>query len=958
MSAVFRARVLAVSVAASLLVVGPTPASAASPKAAPAPVDVATSAEPCVDEASDLRAALEVATRCDQAVEAVSERTTHTTVTVDPSGTATMRTSVAPERVERDGQWSAIDPTLRQDAAGGLVPVATLADVRLSGGGPGPMVRWAEGGTTFTLGWPLGPLPTPRTDGDTAVYPAVLPGVDLHLTATVDGFSWVLEVKTPAAAANPALRRITYDVGGNARLAEAANGGLTVSEPSGRLFAAAPGAVMWDSSRPAGPEPVAGRAGRSPAGSSPDALMSDARQPGDAATTAPVDVAVAAGDLVVSPDPALLDDAGARFPIFIDPSFNKLATKWAYASSNDENNDTSNARVGLNVETGALYRSYFQFDTSTIRNKTILAAEFQMELDHSYSCGATYLNLFQTSAFSVASGGRISWGALPLGVEANWLDLWGGNAHEGAPCNQPNVTAVFDGADVLEKVRYAATQWSTYHVGLCACTKTGTLESDQDRWKRFETNKSYMVVTFSLPPFKPVATPFTTTADCYKQCASPARVRTTVPVLRFNVGAPYGGDVLTAVEIRTAATETAPIVVPSATFRVTVSTAATSSPVKAAALQVPAGKLANGSTYYWRGTSQNENALWSGWSAWFSFTVDTVAPTLSSVSSVQFPLRQWGATVGTPGTFTFAGTDATDYTWWVDSGTATTSAATSVSHTPAKDMVHTMNVRALDVAGNASATYAYQFWVSPVPNRCWNWRLNETSGTIAADVGNTDANDTVCGPIGSSVTAMPGTMTATGAQWTNDLERGPVVTFDGTGHINTTSAVLDTTKAFTVAAWVKFTNLAADDFQTVVSQAGVNASRFQLQYRKDANGNTGGYCFTMRATDVVGVVPVSACAPQISWPVVQGQWVHVAGVYDPAANTMRVFVMGDLETCGGDTAQAVPPAPWAAGGRFAIGRGTVDVGDTPGWRLRGSVSKVYAHQRALANTEICQMSLQ
>lgn len=926
----------------------------------------------CVAQAADVREALAVAVACGTEVEALSHRTEYTQVRVNPSGTATLVSAVTPQRVRRsDGSWADVDLSLRVAGSdGSLAPVATLANVRFSGGGPGPMVTWQENGSRFTLSWPGGPLPAPRVEGDTAVYESVLPGVDLHLTSTVDGFRYVLAVKTLAAAANPALRQVRYRVGGDVLVKPTVEGGLTVLDSSGRFFAASPGAVMWDSSvDPAAvgdlsPADISGFTA-APA-KLPGELVSDAHRPGAASAVAQVGVAVVGRDLVVTPDADMLTDPNAALPIFIDPPFNKLATKWAYATSNNENNDTTNARVGLNPTTGARYRSYFQFDTSAMHDTTVLSAKIQMELDHSWSCGPTWVWLYQTSAFSVGSGGRIPWsgtGSLPLGSGATALDTWEGNAHEGGSCPQPNVTAVFQSTTLLEKVRYAVTQWHTYHVGLCACNDQGEYESSQDRWKRFETGKSYLIATYDLAPYKPVGQAFTTTADCYKQCSSPAVVRTTVPTLRIKVQAPFGGILLTAVEVRTDDTDTAPIVVDSGSFRVTTSTTpvttAGASPAVVDDIQVPAGKLSSGGTYYWRATTRNENNLWSGWGTWQSFTVDTTAPSVSSVTSVEYPFQAWGAQVGTAGTFTFSGSpDVADYTWWVDSGASTTTTGTTANHTPSTDMVHTLHVRAKDVAGNASATFDYQFWVSTLVNRCWNWRLDETSGMTAADKGNTDPADTVCAPIGTSVTAMPGTLSSSGVAWVADAERNRVASFDGTGQIATSSAVLDTTKAFTVAAWVKFTDLAANDYQTVLSQAGVNVSRFQLQYRKDANGGAGGFCFTMRGSDAVGSPPVSACAAPVSWPVTQGQWVHLAGIYDPVANTIRVFVMGDRLTCGGDVAEATAPSSWSATGKFYIGRGTNGTSGTPAWWMTGSVGKVYAHQRALANTEICQMSQQ
>jgi len=296
----------------------------------------------------------------------------------------------------------------------------------------------------------------------------------------------------------------------------------------------------------------------------------------------------------------------------------------------------------------------------------------------------------------------------------------------------------------------------------------------------------------------------------------------------------------------------------------------------------------------------------------------------------------------------------------VDAGPVTTVAATggdpatatTGSYTPATDMVHTLYAKAKDVAGNVGPTVEHQFWVTPLANRCWNWRLDETAGATAKDWGNQDSADVVCPPIGSSVTAMPGAVSS-GVTWTADAERGQVASFDGTGEIATPGAVLDTTKAFTVTAWVKLTDLASGSVQTVVSQAGDDVSDLSLEYRRDVNGGAGGFCFTMAAGD--GEL-TTACADPVSWPVSENQWVHLAGVYAPTLDAIRVHVMGDPQFCAGDFGEAPFTSPRPANGAFLIGRGTQGADDSPAHQLVGRVSDVYGFQRVLSNEEICQMS--
>ncbi len=911
--------------------------------------------EDCPTDAADAVAAARVAAQCDVRVEVLSERTESTQVFAEPSGAQTLVASTSPERVRRaDGSWADLDPSLRRDGDG-LVPVASLVDIRFSAGGAGPLVTWRAGRSVFTLSWPES-LPTPTVEGGTARYAEVLPGVDLTATATSDGYTHALVVKNSGAATSAALREVRYRVGGDLRLVSSAEG-LTLVDAVGNPVASSSPATMWDSSfAPAEAGEVLPGVNIAAAAASP--LRSDATRPGPGARSAPIGVALADGDLVVRPDVGMLTRADVVYPLFIDPAMNQQRSKWAYANSGNSNNSDGKMWVGLNPPAydGYRYRSYFEFNISALAGSTILSAYAQATLYHSWSCSATWMYLFRVGgAIPVAGGARMAFSALPLGsgVGAVWLDSWAGNANKAGGCGytQPDMTAIFDKADVkLDLQAVANASGSTYTLGMCACdgdVNHGSYEYDQNRWKKFYADPTYLVVTYDKAPNAPVAQAFSTSA-CYVACVSPAVVRTTQPTLKVNVSDPYNGNLSTTFEVRTAASGTATLVTGNAAAPVVTAAPGT------AQWQVPSGKLVNGSTYYWRARSRDEASLVGAWSAWQTLTVDTSTPAMASVSSVKYPAGQWGAVVGTQGTFTFtAGSDVRDFTWSVDSGSLTTVTASgtnpktaSVTHTPATDMVHTLHVRAKDVAGNVGATFDHQFWVSPVANKYSHWALDATSGTVAADSGT-----------GGS-TLSPGTLSGT-VTWANDPIRLNVASFAGSGQIATAGPVLDTTKAFTVAAWVRFTDLTASGgYQTVVSQAGANTSRFQLEYRADANGGTGGFCMTMRATDVSGATPVTACATQNVWPVIEGEWVHLAGVYSPTLGEIRIYVMGDPAQCGGDTEAVSFSGSWSATGQLVIGRSNTGGGGAAAAWLTGDVDAVYAYQRALAETEVCQLALQ
>ncbi|MFE6775287.1 LamG-like jellyroll fold domain-containing protein [Streptomyces sp. NPDC057702] len=213
--------------------------------------------------------ALDQARRTGARVEVTSLRTETSEVFATPTGALEAREHVRPVRVRVDGGWRPVDTGLRRSADGAVVPGGTSVGLEFSGGGTAPMVRLRQAGRELALSWPA-PLPEPRLEGDSAVYSEVLPGVDLRLTAEVDGFAQLLVVKSAAAAASEKLAELRLRVGARGvTVREGPDGTLAaVDEGAGSAVFEAPRPVMWDSSgtaargtgaRPAGeptPEPA------------------------------------------------------------------------------------------------------------------------------------------------------------------------------------------------------------------------------------------------------------------------------------------------------------------------------------------------------------------------------------------------------------------------------------------------------------------------------------------------------------------------------------------------------------------------------------------------------------------------------------------------------------------------------------------------------------------------------
>lgn len=161
--------------------------------------------------------------------------------------------------------------------------------------------------------------------------------------------------------------------------------------------------------------------------------------------------------------------------------------------------------------------------------------------------------------------------------------------------------------------------------------------------------------------------------------------------------------------------------------------------------------------------------------------------------------------------------------------------------------------------------------------------------------------------------------------------------FDGySGHaITRNRGPLDTTESFTVSAWVNYANKSG--IALAVGQLADVTSVFGLGVGIDQK-----WIFGMKKEDLTGPEHnVVAYGPVASRSNV---WVHLTGVSDRAAGTIRLFVNGKLEA-------EVPYArPLNAGGPLTIGRGQFDAVAHNFWP--GAVIDVSVFQTALSADQI------
>ncbi|WP_147457159.1 LamG domain-containing protein [Micromonospora pisi] len=856
--------------------------------------------------------------------------------------------SVAPQRVRRaDGSWAPISPDLVRQADGSLKPAATLADVSFSAGGSGPLVTWREGVSTFTLSWPLGALPVPKVSGATATYESVLSGVNLHVTATAEGYTHSVELLTPAAAKNPAVRQLRYVTGGNTRVERASDGTLRLLGSGGGVVATSGAARMWDSSsdpaRAGEVLPAVAAARASGRVAVPVGEPATAVEPAVTSRIAPVGLALDGEQLTVVPDSKLLADPALTYPVFVDPPFEKFRSRWAYATSNGENNDGSSARVGrepADTGSGERYRSFFEFDTAPLLRKKIMTANVRLVLDHSYSCDSTPVRMYRTSGITVGSAGRMGWTTRPLpGV---FVAGWDGHANETGGCGavQDDMDAEFGGS-IKGDLQWALDSGYTgYTVGLCACDTNGAEESNQERWKRFYTDKAWLEVTYDSVPATP--TSLTTTGQ-----ACGATIGTSSPTFRAFYGDPDGANDSLTGHLEFQLLPDGPVV------GITGPTKPGNSYGDYVLASLGSGSP-EGKTFQWR-VKTRDAAGWESpdWSPWCRFTVDTAKPPRPGVSSSGYPND--GVAHGGPGisaifTFTAGVSDVTRYVYgWAGSPQPMTTvnvspgASYSVVLTPPRYSSNTLNVYSLDGANKQSDTHSYSFLVKAPTAPVAHWPLDTIDAHNLTDqIGNAD-------------------LTPTGnLSWANDsrIIGAATASFDRSVHLLTSGPAVNTTQSYSVATWVRLGDFDPSDPDidlpdwnlTAVSQSGTKVGAFALGVRMlDGQPHWGlalpGIDMGEGGSGTTHVVSPAALTVRDV-----GRWVHLAAAYDSATREARLYVDGVLAASATRT-----PATWNATGPVMIGaiRWTPASG-VPGlsdaWR--GQITDVRMWQRVMVPDDL------
>ncbi|MDT7787864.1 MAG: hypothetical protein QOF58_6283 [Pseudonocardiales bacterium] len=327
------------------------------------------------------------------------------------------------------------------------------------------------------------------------------------------------------------------------------------------------------------------------------------------------------------------------------------------------------------------------------------------------------------------------------------------------------------------------------------------------------------------------------------------------------------------------------------------------------ATNVPSGSFAevtlpnpldDGVVYNWsvRVSDGKHHSKWVG----CEFQVDATAPNTPTISSTDYPTGGFNGSPGRAGVFTFSPNGSTDvvrYGWSLNVDTfanrvEATNGTADVLITPTQAGPNSLHVRAYDKAGN-SAVQTYVFLVRSESTPVAAWNFDETGGTTAAD---TTGN-------GHALTLNGATL---GTGYSKNGQVNTASSFSATD-----SAIVDTSRQFSVSAWVKLDN--ANTTYTIASQDGDQGSGFALQYS-------------------VGPADV-------------GVWNHLLGAYDPIAHKMSLYVNGKLKSTTDVTLTN-------ASGAFVVGAGKS--GGARVGQVAGTIDHVRVWDRSVSAAEAVKLS--
>ncbi|MFF0202136.1 LamG domain-containing protein [Streptomyces sp. NPDC005017] len=918
-------------------------------------------------------------------VEVIAERTSYSTTTANPDGTFTLTQSTSPRRVrDADGSWHKVDPTLERRADGTVGPKAAVVDLAFSGGGSGKnLIRIGNERGALSLGW-RGRLPEPVLKGATATYPEIFKGVDLELTATAEGYREVLVVKSARAAADPRLERVELTVRGQGlQVVPGRSGGLRAMDEDGNTVFSGPAGLMWDSS--GGTAGTKKPAVLQEAEQGPQALP-DLTVPDPRDTSAEMPVKVERDAISVRPDLGLLRGKDTVYPVRIDPSIGLGASERSVMSSDGDRFWQFNGDYGVGncSRLGPYYcdvdhtnRMYFEFGGTKLSGKQVVDATFRAKETWSFTCDPKSVDLKRTNNISEAT----RWPGPSVLDHIGDRNVSAGRGDLCSP-DQPDAWIEFNDnpSEPDENLTASVRNLAAGKFARLTLMLRATNEGDPAAWKRFDDNAELQVVYVPKPgvPSSVGLIPGDgTTAYCKKSQSDPLFVTRLDPMAQARV----------QTQVKPTSTEEKGQL--QAEFVVERGDDAAWHQVWSDYRPKPGWdpdetlekvrmtNRADTGLYRMRARTQSHwtygtksGDLWSSYSSWCYFKVDTTAPKRPQIidtgvyTECTADLCEGKGGPGIAGSFQLkpnaADTDIIGYRWRLLSqkkATETTGSTVTVKPVPSLSGVQILTVEAKDVRQRWGTPAEFTFKVATASGPVGTWHLSDGapgSGVITA-------KDTATEGTRHDLTLRPQT-DGTAAGWSVLGRRGTADhslrlnddvsdTAKQTGYAATSSPAVNTGDSFTISAWALLTDGSAN--RIIASAPGAGSSAFALYYSSAAKK----WVFNRTAADASSAVYIRSYADAENPP--REVWTHLAGVFDTKGDsdktndTIQLFVNGrpqgqPVKLYGVSTAYT----PWTSPEGLQIGR--FKAGGAYQGNFLGRVDEVNVWQRALSADEIRQ----
>ncbi len=612
------------------------------------------------------------------------------TTWVNPNGTLTTDEGSAPVREQVGGVWEPVDTTLHA-VSGGFAPKVAKSSVVFSGGGRGQQAsRLTVGKRGLGFGW-SGVLPKPVVSGSTATYRNVQPGVNLVLTAGVDGDELSLVLTRRPSGVTSFQIPLTLS---GLSVAQTSGGGLRFTDSSGQPVALSGSPQMWGAAR----DPHADM----PTRSAPVAT----RLVGSGAAAA----------LEVDPSVGFLTDPTVTYPVTIDPGTSLTETGYTYVSSaasttsfydntTVEDGVTGTTRVGTYNGGGDVDRAFYGFDPSPIQGTHVLSATFTANQVWSYSCTPEPIQMWDSSGTLSSS---VTWNNQPTVGE-----LW----------DTESAAHGFSAACPSANVSFNATAMAQSWVGTRNTFNTVELRSPDEtnnlQWAKFAGTSATLSVTYNSYPSTPANVSLTPIGPGQllfpgQTVQSGSATDTTTPTITVSSTDADGGYLRLDFDVWSLNGVTPAAEVASGQVGGVPSGASSS-------WKVPAGLLSSGVGYAVR-VQAFDGTDYGTWSSWSMFVVDTTLPAaptgLASIyfaqndfSSNEIGYVTWSQT-DIPGQmiFDFYSLDNGPYTQGLAEEQPSGQSDTGSVQLSAPYGAHELDMYAEDPAGNKSATVVYKFY--------------------------------------------------------------------------------------------------------------------------------------------------------------------------------------------------------------------------------------------------------